>query len=67
MTEKEKEEFEEINLMLPQSENGVKFLDSTSDDEDDEEAKSKADHIIRYLVTALICTSYLCLVSNQFI
>jgi hypothetical protein len=53
------EEKDEDDLMLPKPETGVFILEAN----EGETCKDKSDHPTRYLVTALICASFLCLVS----
>jgi hypothetical protein len=53
------EEKGEDDVMLPKPEMGVFILEAN----EGETCKDKSDHPTRYLVTALICVSFLCLVS----
>ena len=54
---------EESNEMLPKCE---KEVNSLMPDQIEVSLKNPADQKIRYLVTALICISFLCLVSIFF-
>jgi hypothetical protein len=56
------EKDEVFELMLSKDENEVKIDPSTKPEEEDFIKKSH-DQKIRYLVTTLICISFLCLVS----
>ena len=59
MTEEKviKEEKEEDDdLMLPKPEKGIFILEPN----EEETTRDKSDHPTRYLVTALICVSFLC-------
>jgi hypothetical protein len=39
--------------------------DEMNPDEDEEEDSNGSDHPVRYLVTALLCSTFLCLVSEK--
>ena len=56
MSEKAKEE----DLMLPTTTNNEKIAESQQ--EEDGPNNSKTDQIQRYLITTVLCVSYLCLV-----
>ena len=56
MSEKAKEE----DLMLPTTTNNEKIVESQR--EEDHPNNSKTDQILRYLITTVLCVSYLCLV-----